>query len=134
MLNLHVCPKGCKWQTSGTEYDSVEKEFQHNKVQSHGMTHEADALFEIDNPQDIMFWTHDLIPEVSEQWEHEEHSIIEFCCKNKFNHYIHARQALMHAKAELVEGTLNKKWGSGLDVVWTKECHPDYWPGWNVIG
>ncbi len=59
---------------------------------------------------------------------------MEFCYRNKFNHCPHARQALMHAKAELVEGTLNKKWGSGLDVVWTKECHLDYWPSQNVMG
>ncbi len=59
---------------------------------------------------------------------------MEFCCKNKFNHCIHARQALIQAKAELVEGTLNKKWGSGLDAVQTKECHLDYWPGHNVMG
>ncbi len=44
LSNLHVCPEGCKWQTSGTEYDSVEKEFQHNKVQSHGMAHIPIAL------------------------------------------------------------------------------------------
>ena len=81
-----------------------------------------------------MFQIHELIPEVSEQWEYKECSIMEFCCKYKFNHYIHARQALIQAKAELVECTLNKKWGSGLDVVQTKECHPDYWPGQNVMG
>ena len=59
---------------------------------------------------------------------------MEFCCRNKFNHCPHAQQVLMHTKAELVKGTVDKKWGSGLNAQHTKECHPDHWPGDNHLG
>ena len=33
-----------------------------------------------------------------------------------------------------MEGTLDLKWGSGLDPVLTLECLPDYWLGQNLMG
>ena len=59
---------------------------------------------------------------------------MEFSYRNKFNNYSHARHALLQARSKLVEGTSNLKWGSGLDVQRTKECHPDYWLGENNMG
>ncbi len=55
-------------------------------------------------------------------------------CHNKFAACEHACEALLGSKSELVEGTLDTKWGSGLDPVHTIECLPDYWPGQNKTG
>ena len=33
-----------------------------------------------------------------------------------------------------MEGTLDLKWGSGLDPVLTLECLPDFWLGQNQMG
>ena len=116
LSNLHVCPEGCKWSTAEMMYDSVEKEFQHNKVQSHGLVEEVDALLSLKSTKDIMFQARDLVPEKCDQWIRQEISFMEFCCRNKFNNCPLACHALLCARAELVEGTTDKKWGSGLDA------------------
>ena len=134
LSNLHVCPEGCTWVTPHTVYDSIEKEFQHNKVQSHGLEKEADTLLTLATPIDIMYWSWELIPQDNETWQKQELMAMEFSCRNKFNNCSHARHVLLQARSELVEGTSNLKWGSGLDVQRTKECHPDYWPGENNMG
>ncbi len=67
LSNLHVCPEGCTWVTFDTEYDSVEKEFQHNKIESHGLVHEADAMLSLPTPKDIMYRACNLVPKLSEQ-------------------------------------------------------------------
>ncbi len=59
---------------------------------------------------------------------------MEFCYRNKFNNCPHACHALLCTRAELVEGTMDRKWGSGLDVQRTHEYHPNYWPGENHLG
>ncbi len=134
LLNLHVCPEECTWVTADTVYDSVEKELQHNKVQSHSLEHEANALLALATPMEIMYQSRDLIPQDSEAWQKQEIMAMEFSCRNKFNNYSHARHALLQARSELVEGTSNMKWGLGLDIQRTKEYHPDYWPGDNHMG
>ncbi len=53
--NLYVYPEGCTWVTADTVHDSVKKEFQHNKVQLHGLEHEADALLTLTTPMEIMY-------------------------------------------------------------------------------
>ncbi len=116
MSNLHVCPEGCMWVTSDMEYDSVEKEFQHNKIESYGLVYEADAMLSLPTPKDIMYRTHNLVPKLSEQWEKQEMMVMEICCCHKFNNYSHVRTALLRARSEIVEVTLDKKWGSGLDL------------------
>ena len=129
LSNLHVCPEGCTWITADTVYDSVEKEFQHNKVQLHGLEHEV--LLTLATPMEIMYQSQKLIPQDSRTWQKQEIMAIEFSCRNKFNNCSHARHALLQARSELVEGTSNMKWGLGLDVERTKEYHPNYWPGDN---
>ena len=126
LSNLHVCPEGCKWSTAEMMYDSVEKEFQHNKVQSHGLVEEVDALLSLKSTKDIMFQARDLVPEKCDQWIRQEISFMEFCCRNKFNNCPYAHHALLCTRAELVEGTMDKKWGSGLDAQRMRECHPNY--------
>ena len=120
--------------TSDTEYDSVEKEFQHNKIETHGLAHEADAMLSLLTPKDIMYRACNLVPKLSEQWEKQEMMVMEICCHHKFNNCSHTRTALLRARSEIVEATLDKKWGSELDIQRTQECHPDYWPGENKFG
>ncbi len=134
LSNLHVCPEGCTWMVEGIEYDSVEKEFQHNKLLTYDMKNKAAEILDYENPMEIMFCSHELIQEESESWIKTERMVMDFACKNKFNNCPHARHVLMRSKADLVEGTLNRKWGSGLNAEQTYECHPDFWPGDNLIG
>ena len=125
LLNLHICPEGCTWSITDTEYDSVEKEFQHNKIQTHDLPHEAEAILSLPTPRDIMYKVHDLVPQISEQWEKQEMMVMEICCCHKFDNCSHAQMALLQARSDIVEATLDKKCGSGLDVQRTQECHPD---------
>ncbi len=79
LSNLHVCPEGCTWTTADTKYDSVEKEFQHNKVQSHSLAHEANTMLSLPTPRDIMYRARDLVPQICEQWENQEIMVMEIC-------------------------------------------------------
>ena len=134
LSNLHVCPEGCTWMVEGIEYNSVEKEFQHNKLLTHDLNDEAAEILNYENPLEIMFHSHELIHDESESWIKMEKMVMDFTCKNKFNNYSHARHVLMRSKADLDEGMMNRKWGSGLNAEQTYECHPDFWPGDNLMG
>ncbi len=118
----------------GIEYDSVEKEFQHNKLLTHDLKDTVAEILDYENPLEIMFHSCELIHDKSESWIKTERMVMDFTCKNKFNNYSHARHELMRSKADLVEGMMNRKWGSGLNAEQTYECHPDIWPGDNLMG
>ncbi len=55
------------WTMVDTEYDSVEREFQHNKLESHGYNDEADEIMELDDPKEVMFRAREVIKEDVEQ-------------------------------------------------------------------
>ncbi len=118
----------------GVEYDSVEKEFQHNKIELHGFDNKVNEILGYENLVDIMYCSKELISEDDKQWTQSEQMVVEECCKHKFNNCIHARLALLGSKVELVEGTPHLKWGSGLSIEHTRECLPDFWLGQNLMG
>ncbi len=118
----------------GIKYYSIEKEFQHNKIESHGFGAEANEILGYENPIDIMYHSRELISEDNKWWTQSEQMVMEECCKHKFNNYVHARLALLGSKAELVEGTPYLKWGSSLSTEHTRDCLPDFWLGQNLMG
>ncbi len=109
LSNLHVCPEGCTWIVEGIEYNSMEKEFQHNKLLTHNLKDEAAEILDYENPLEITFHSHELIHDESESWIKTERMVMDFACKNKFNNCSHARHVLMRSKADLVEGMTNRK-------------------------
>ncbi len=71
---------------------------------------------------------------MSPDWEAREEYVMHQACQKKFHACSYAHEALLSSKSELVEGTFNLKWGSGLDPKQTLDCLPDYWPGENKMG
>ena len=63
LSNLHVCLEGCTWTNMGVKYNSIEKEFQHNKIESHGFDDEVNEILGYENPVDIMYHSKELISE-----------------------------------------------------------------------
>ena len=109
LSNLHMCPEGCTWTLEGVEYDSVEKEFQNNKLLMHDLQDDAGEILEFTNSMEIMQHSWELIQDKSEAWTRTERMVMEFACKNKFNNCSHVRHVLICSKADLVKGTANRK-------------------------
>ena len=136
LSNMFICPEGCSWGDDGTIFNSSEQEFQFEKVVDHGKAEEAYELVEMEDIFCIKACACELIltTDISEEWLNKEEEVLHWACFNKFNACSHACEVLLSSKSELVEGTTDLKWGSGLDPCMTAECLPDYWPGKNKMG
>ena len=82
---------------------------------------------ELESPIEIM-------QETRKHWLEKDESVMLDICRKKFCACPHARQSLLESRCEIVEATLDKKWGTGMNKAHTQECLPDFWPGQNLMG
>ncbi len=134
LSNMFVCLEGCEWGDDGTVYNSSEQEFQHEKVVAHDKLEEACELLEMSNTFQIKAKACELVPEAMTEWVDKEDGVLYEACYNKFAACSHTQEALLNSRSELVEETLDLKWGSRMDPQHTLDCLPDYWPGQNKMG
>ena len=131
-----MCPHDCKWEVEGELFTSAKQDFQYEKLMSHDKRDEAESLLQIDSTLEIKRLTKSALAEeeVSEYWTQCEQDKMLQVCRRKFDACEHARDCLLNSKSELAEATLDKKWGTGMDMANTIDCTPDFWPGQNLMG
>ena len=116
------------------QFESSEKEFQFSKLVHHGKDKEADKLLTLESSLEVMGEARKAIPEPDPSWLEKDEKVMLDICRRKFKAYPHPQLALSESCSELAEATLDKRWGTGLDIHRTQEYLPDYWPGDNLMG
>ena len=93
-------------------------------------------MLQFDSTLEIKQHAKSVLPEeeISDYWSQREQDKMLQVCRRKFDACEHARDCLLNSKSELVEATYEKKWGSGMDLINTIDCAPNFWPGQNLMG
>ena len=135
LSNLYKCPEGCIIEDQGTTFETSEHHYQFKKLHFHDKAVEAYKMLMQEDSYKAMCMAKTLVPpEESEAWKATMKEEILHSNRLKYGSCSHTKEKLLVSRFHLVEATGDHFWGTGLNVILTRECLSDYWPGQNVMG